>query len=178
MLGGLPPDAIPFGSRGQQTQLLALMGKYVDRDGIVYEVDGAVNESATAAWAREVAAGRTAAPYVDYEAQAAQQRADSVQQNSEADAARASFDAFVDNIFFTGENVVGRAIALPGQVADAAKKAATEGFKILPWVVAGIIAYAVIKVADRMPSQGHVKKYVRKRISSTRRALARQIAGD
>jgi len=170
MLGALPADAVPFGSRGQQTQLLMLMGKFVDPDDIVYDADGTVNEAATAAWSREIAAGRTAAPYVDYAEQAEAQRKESVQQVSVQEGNRMYWDSMFDNVYTT-------AAEIPGRVADAAKEGVKDAFDIGKWLVIGLVAYAVIKVADRIPSRGHVKRYAQKKIRVIRRQVARHIGG-
>lgn len=147
-----------------------LTGKYVDSDGIIYDPDGTVNEPATAAWAREVAARRTSAPYI-YEWDIPAIKAESVQENSEADATRAWWDSQVSNVWTTTAEI-------PGRVADVITSAAPTALNIGKWIVIGLVAYAVIKVADRVPSQGHVKRYGQRKLREYRRRLAQTVAGD
>jgi hypothetical protein len=160
---------LPDGSVRITSSLIELAGKYVDSEGIVYDVEGTVNEPATAAYAREVAAGRIAAPYT-VAPSIDQQRADSVQQNAQADYTRTMIDSTVDNIFTTSA-------ALPGQIADAATKGAQGVFSIGKWVVLGLVAYAVIKAADRVPSRGHVKRYARRKVGELRKRAAKYVSG-
>lgn len=169
-LSALPADAVKINS-----SLIMLSGKYVDSDGIVYDPSGVVNEPATAAYAREIAMGRIAMPYYDYTTPEAKQetKQESIQERSDFEAAQSSVDSFLDNIFYTAQDVVDRSVAIPGQVIEEAKK--REHY--IYWIIAGLVAYAVIKVADRIPSQGHVKRYAKKKIGEARRRVARRMAG-
>lgn len=165
VLGTLPADAVRV-----RSSLLMLSGKYVDSDGIVYDADGSLNEPATSAYAREIAAGRIAAAYSDYTPTPEEVKKDSVQENSNAEGSRMYWDSMFDNIYTTASEI-------PGRVANVAASAGKIGFDAGKWIVIGLVAYAVIKVMDRVPSRGHVKRYAQKRIRSYRRQLARHVGG-
>lgn len=54
----------------------------------------------------------------------------------------------------------------------------TESRSLMQWLVIGAVAVAVIYIADKLPSQGNVRRYANRKVRGARRALARHIAGE
>lgn len=67
-------------------------------------------------------------------------------------------------------------------INDVAQQAASDVRNIVTpfadygkWVIVGLVAYAIIQVVDRIPSQGRVKQYAKQYSRRARRAIARRI---
>ena len=176
-LGELPEGAIP--ATPDVTALTILRGKYIDADGIVYDANGTVNESATAAFAREQAARHFAIPGIT--PSILQQRADTLRQQTEADRIAIETQGFIDNVIATGREI-------PGRVINAVSMAET----VAQWAIIGLVAYTalqMVRVLERGPRRTQVKyrvqRAVHKRITeakrhvrAVRKRIARTIAGD
>lgn len=175
-LAALPVDAVKFNSPGApQSSLIMLSGKYVDPDGIVYDADGNVNESATAAWAREVATyGYVAPDYVSPR----EVKQESIQENSERDALAAWWDSMLDNTVTTAQEIPQRAV-------DVVTTGARAGYSLMQLLVIGAVAFAVIEVAGIAKGEGGIKRRARRFAARKAReygrrathAISRRIAG-
>lgn len=165
-LGALPDSAVRIDSTHYVSRFPELTGKYVDADGVVYEADGTVNEPATALLAREIAFERQTGGYVV--PNATQDKADTIQQQSQADQTRTYIDAVLSNVETTAQDVATRAANIGGDV-----------FTALKWIVGGIIVIEVLRVLpqDTRRAMGEaarrgtqrarkrVRKYVRKQLA-------------
>lgn len=153
-LSGLPDGAIRV-----ESSLSMLSGKYVDGDGIIYDADGTVNEPATAAYAREVAAGRIAARYNAPSVEQIKQQ--SIREQADAEATRAYIDAQFSNIWTTFEEI-------PGRIADVAQTTASGINTAAKWLIAGLIAVAVLEVIG-------TGRQISGRVRKTRKRAARYV---